>query len=142
MGDSKDTFNQEMKVLIVDGVQEVLDSLSALVLELGFSDVRTTSSGTKALEMVEQGEVELVITDWSVPDLDGLEILKAIRANSKTSSLPVLMTASQQECENLLEAICEGVSSFLVLSDDQVEDKNALKLRLESVLKIDRFVQD
>ena len=142
MGDSKDAFNQEMKILIVDGVQEVLDSLSALVLELGFSDVQTTSSGTKALELVEQGEVELVITDWSVPELDGLDILKAIRANSEISSLPVLMTACEQESENLLEAICEGVSSFLVLSEDQAEDKNSLKLRLESVLNIDRHLQD
>lgn len=135
----KTTLDPELKVLIVDDLAETSNSLGALLREMGFANVQTRADSTEALEMVEQGEVELLITDWSIGGSTGLELLEQIRKNPTAKTLPVVMTATEEDSENLLSAICAGVSSLLVLEQDLEAIKEALRLRIETVFGVDPY---
>lgn len=132
-------LNQHLKVLVVDGLQESLTAVALLLRELGFLNIETTTDGARALEKVLDGQVELLIADWSIPQVSGLELLTTIRAQDDLAGLPIVMTAAMAERENLVAAICAGASSLLVLSDDIPALKESLRLRLETVFDVDPF---
>ena len=80
---------------------------------LGYTDVATVGSGAEALEIFAQEEVNFLITDWNMPEMTGLELIKAIRSGEKNPDLPVMMVTAEGEMEKMREASEVGVKGYL-----------------------------
>ncbi len=89
-------MDQNAKILIVDDMQTMRRLLKSALNDLGYANVVDAEGGTTALSLLESGDYSLVITDWNMPDMEGIDVLKAVRANDKLKHIPVLMGGSQK----------------------------------------------
>lgn len=101
-----------MKILIVDGQEFMRKTLKDTLLQVGFKNIVTAESGADAL--TKMAEIEFVIADWNIGDIDGLELLKKIRSDAKTKSLPFLMVMSEADQAKVISAVKAGANNFLV----------------------------
>jgi len=104
----------DSKILIVDDMQTMRRLLKSALTDLGFTDVTDVDGGRTALAMLEKGSFELVITDWNMPDMAGIDLLKAIRADERLKDLPVLMVTAEAKKEQIMEAARAGVNGYVV----------------------------
>lgn len=125
------------KVLVVDDMSTMRKYVKQCLGGLGFSNIVEADDGDSAWAEVvrglEQGApVELIITDWNMPRLAGIEFLRMVRADERTCALPVLMVTAEGKQEQILEAIQAGVSAYLVkpFTADGLEDRLKLALRV------------
>jgi len=102
------------KILIVDDMQTMRRLLKSALTDLGFTDVTDVDGGRTALAMLEKGNFELVITDWNMPDMAGIDLLRAIRANERLKDLPVMMVTAEAKKEQIMEAAQAGVNGYVV----------------------------
>lgn len=131
--DEIEQIDKDIKILIVDELLDVVEEVRQSLLQLGFSNVEQASDGAEALKRLQKGDYQFVIADWSLPTVAGIDLLKAVRADDSLKNLPFVMLASQDDCENLVEAIREGVSNFLI----RPFDKEDMLSRLEVVFKVE-----
>lgn len=103
-----------MRILIVDDARIMLEVTSHILKQIGFEDVVQADDGKSALEMLQDSTFDLVITDWYMPKVDGLDLLKRIRSGKKTSNIPVLMVTSESAQPQILRAVAAGVTSYIV----------------------------
>jgi two-component system, chemotaxis family, chemotaxis protein CheY len=82
--------------------------------ELGYANVQEADDGNTALPMLKNGNFDFVITDWNMPQMPGLELLKAVRADEKLKHLPVLMVTAEAKREQIVEAAQAGVSGYVI----------------------------
>ena len=104
----------KMKILVVDDFSTMRRIVRNLLKELGFVNVDEAEDGAIALQKLRSGEFELVVTDWNMPNMDGLQLLQAIRANPSLSNLPVLMITAEAKRENIITAAQSGASGYIV----------------------------
>ncbi|MBI3805826.1 MAG: response regulator [Nitrospirae bacterium] len=107
-------LDPNMKVLVVDDMSSMRRIIKNTLKQLGFPNVDEAEDGAKALEKVRSEPFDLVISDWNMPIMNGLDLLKAIRQDAKISSLPVLMVTTEAEMDHILEAIRSGVNSYIL----------------------------
>jgi two-component system chemotaxis response regulator CheY len=107
-------FNPEMDVLIVDDASAMRRIVRGLLWELGFKNVRDAENGQLGLDELAKRKADLVVLDWNMPVMTGIELLRAIRADDKLKDLPVLMVTAEAKKENIVEAIEAGVSNYIV----------------------------
>lgn len=100
------------KILIVDAQEFMRTSLKDNLHHVGFKNIITAESGEDALTKLT--DVEFVIADWDIGELNGLELLKKIRANAKTKTLPFLMVMSAADQAKVIDAVKAGANNFLV----------------------------
>jgi len=81
---------------------------------LGFSNTSEADDGTTALPMLKGGNFDLLITDWNMPGMQGIDLLKEVRADANLQSLPVLMVTAEQKKEQIVEAAQAGVNGYIV----------------------------
>ena len=103
-----------MKVLIVDDFSTMRRIIKNLLRDLGFTNTHEADDGTTALPMLQGGGFDLLITDWNMPGMRGIELLKTVRADEALSSLPVLMVTAESKRDHIVEAAQAGVNAYVV----------------------------
>jgi two-component system chemotaxis response regulator CheY len=103
-----------MKILIVDDFSTMRRIVRNLLKQLSFNNVDEAADGDVALEKLKEGSYDFVITDWNMPNMTGLELLKAIRSDDNLKALPVLLITAEAEKENVVLAAEAGVNDYIV----------------------------
>ncbi len=108
--------NPDINILIVDDMAAMRKILKTLLAQLGYKNVDEAEDGKQALEKLRQNpdKYGLVITDWNMPNMTGIELVQAIRSDEKLKHLPVLMVTAEAKKENVLMAIKAGVNNYIV----------------------------
>ncbi|MDR2787778.1 MAG: chemotaxis response regulator CheY [Candidatus Accumulibacter sp.] len=104
----------KMRILVVDDFSTMRRIVRNLLKELGFSNVDEAEDGAIALQKLLGGGFQFVVTDWNMPNMDGLQMLQAVRANPSLSHLPVLMITAEAKKENIIAAAQAGASGYIV----------------------------
>ncbi len=107
-------MDTNMKILVVDDFPTMRRIMRNLLKELGCSNVDEAEDGSMALEKLKGDKFDFVITDWNMPKMTGIELLKAIRADDSLKGLPVLMVTAEALQDNVVEAVQAGVSNYIV----------------------------
>ncbi|WP_124704893.1 response regulator [Sulfuriferula sp. GW1] len=102
-----------MKILVVDDFSSMRRMLRSLLRELGHAHTEEAEDGVAALEKLHAGHFDMVITDWSMPNMTGIELLREIRRDSALRHLPVLMVTAEALPENIAEAHNAGASGYI-----------------------------
>ncbi len=103
-----------MKILIVDDFSTMRRIIKNLLRDLGYNNVQEADDGNTALPMLKSGKFDFLITDWNMPGMTGIELLKAVRADEQLAKLPVLMVTAEQKREQIIEAAQAGVNGYIV----------------------------
>jgi len=103
-----------MKILIVDDFPTMRRIIKNLLKDLGFENVDEAEDGAIGLEKLRNGSFDFVVSDWNMPNMDGLTMLQQIRADPNLSSLPVLMVTAEAKKENIIAAAQAGASGYVV----------------------------
>jgi len=103
-----------MKILIVDDFSTMRRIVRNILKQLGFINIEEAEDGDVALEKLKNGTFEFVITDWNMPNMTGLDLLKNIRADEKLKDTPVLIVTAEAEKENVVQAAQAGVNDYIV----------------------------
>ena len=103
-----------MRVMIVADFSTMRRIIKNLLSDLGFNNTVEAEDGHSALAVLRQDAVELVITDWNMPGMSGIELLRAIRADAKFRALPVLMVTAEAKSEQIIEAAQAGVNGYII----------------------------
>lgn len=106
--------NKNLKILVVDDFPTMRRIIRNLLKDLGYENVDEAEDGAMGLEKLRNGSFDFVVSDWNMPNLDGLEMLKEIRADDKLSKLPVLMVTAEAKKENIIAAAQAGASGYVV----------------------------
>jgi two-component system chemotaxis response regulator CheY len=105
----------EMKVLVVDDFVTMRRITKTLMKQLGYTNMVEAEDGKQALDMLQKdSSIEFVISDWNMPNMTGLELLQAVRADEKLKKLPFLMVTAEAEQENIMAAVKSGVSNYVI----------------------------
>ena len=107
-------MNKNLKILVVDDFSTMRRIVRNLLNELGFQDITEADDGSTALPLLKAGSFDFVVTDWNMPGMPGIELLKAIRADDKLRHLPVLMVTAEAQREQIIEAAKAGVSGYII----------------------------
>jgi len=107
-------MTSEMKFLVVDDYSTMRRIVKNLLHDLGYLQVCEADDGNTALPMLKAGNFEFLITDWNMPGMPGLDLLKAVRADAKLAKLPVLMLTAEAKREQIIEAAQAGVSGYVI----------------------------
>ncbi len=122
--------DKNMKVLIVDDYQTMLRILRNLLKQLEFLNVTDASDGTKALEALRKEPFGLIISDWNMVPMTGIQLLREVRADPKLKHIPFIMITAESKSENVITAKEAGVSNYIV----KPFNAETLKAKLVSVL--------
>lgn len=104
----------KMKFLVVDDFSTMRRIVRNLLKELGFANVDEAEDGVVALQKLEAGDFDFVVTDWNMPNMDGLMLLQRIRQSPSHRHLPVLMITAEAKKENIIAAAQAGASGYIV----------------------------
>jgi two-component system chemotaxis response regulator CheY len=103
-----------MKFLVVDDFSTMRRIVRNLLKELGFTNVQEAEDGVDALGKLRGGDFDFVVSDWNMPNMTGIELLRSIRADATLKHLPVLMVTAEAKRENIIEAAQAGASGYVV----------------------------
>lgn len=103
-----------MKILIVDDFSTMRRIIKNLLRDLGFNNTAEADDGTTALPMLKTGQFQFLVTDWNMPGMQGIDLLKAVRAEENIKTLPVLMVTAEQKREQIVAAAEAGVNGYIV----------------------------
>lgn len=103
-----------MKILIVDDFSTMRRITKNLLRELGFNNTHEADDGLTALPMLQSGSFDFLITDWNMPGMEGLELLKIVRKDPNLKTTPVLMVTAESKRELIMEAAKSGVNGYIV----------------------------
>jgi len=106
--------DMNINILIVDDYKTMLRIVRSLLNQIGFNNIDEATDGAMALEKIKEKKYELVISDWNMEPMTGLELLKNIRANEKTKDVPFIMVTAESKTDNVIEAKEAGVSNYIV----------------------------
>ncbi len=103
-----------MKILIVDDFSTMRRIIKNLLRDLGFTNVDEADDGNSALPMLQTGKYDFLVTDWNMPGMTGIDLLKAVRADNGLKSLPVLMVTAEAKRDQIVAAAQAGVNGYVV----------------------------
>ena len=106
--------NANMKILVVDDFQTMRRIIRNYLRQLGFNNVEEAEDGDVALEKLIETQFDFVITDWNMPKMTGIDLLKKIRAENNFKNIPVLIITAEAEKENVVQAAQAGVNDYIV----------------------------
>jgi two-component system chemotaxis response regulator CheY len=106
--------DKNMKILVVDDFSTMRRIIKNLLRELGFTNTSEADDGSTALPMLKTGNFDFVVTDWNMPNMEGIELLRAIRADPELQKMPVLMVTAEAKREQIIEAAEAGVNGYIV----------------------------
>ncbi len=101
------------KILLVDDVASMRNMAKSILWDAGFKNIKDTDNASTAFESIKRNKVDLVICDWEMPGMNGLDLLKKVRNEESTSSTSFLMLTASSNIEHVKEAIAEGVTDYI-----------------------------
>lgn len=107
-------MDKNMKILVVDDFSTMRRIIKNLLRDLGFTNVQEADDGTTALPMLQGGDFDFLVSDWNMPGMTGIDLLRAVRADPKLASLPVLLVTAESKREQIIEAAEAGVNGYVV----------------------------
>ncbi|QQX87561.1 chemotaxis response regulator CheY [Cupriavidus necator] len=107
-------MDKSIKILVVDDFPTMRRIIRNLLKELGFVNVEEAEDGAAGLEKAKDGSFQFVISDWNMPNMDGLTMLQAIRADANIAKIPVLMVTAEAKKENIIAAAQAGANGYVV----------------------------
>jgi two-component system chemotaxis response regulator CheY len=121
-----------MKFLVVDDFSTMRRIIKNLLIDLGYANVTEADDGATALPMLQAGNFDFLITDWNMPGMPGLDLLKAVRADARLAKIPVLMLTAEAKREQIIEAAQAGVNGYVIKPFTAVTLKEKIDKILES----------
>lgn len=114
-----------MKILVVDDFATMRRILKNILKQIGFTDLHEADDGSTALEELKRSKYDLIIADWNMPKMTGIELLRAVRASDEYKDIPFLMVTAEAQKQNVIEAVKAGVSNYVVkpFTADQISEK-------------------
>ena len=106
--------NTNMRVLIVDDFSTMRRIIKNILRQLGFNNIIEADDGTAAWEILTKDQVDFIISDWNMPQMTGIELLRKVRASEEFGDLPFLMVTAEAQQENIIEAVQAKVSNYIV----------------------------
>ncbi|MGN6120686.1 MAG: chemotaxis response regulator CheY [Rhodanobacter sp.] len=121
-------MDKNMKILVVDDFSTMRRIVRNLLVELGFSNplIQEADDGENAIAMLRSQPFDLVVTDWNMPNMTGIDLLKAIRAEASLKGLPVLMVTAENNRDQIIAAAQAGVNGYIVKPFNAVTLKEKL----------------
>jgi two-component system, chemotaxis family, chemotaxis protein CheY len=123
-------MSKDLRFLVVDDFSTMRRIIKNLLHDLGYANVTEADDGNTALPILQQGAIDFLITDWNMPGMPGLELLKAVRADAKLKAMPVLMLTAEAKREQIVEAAQAGVNGYVIKPFTAV----TLKEKLDKIL--------
>ncbi|TAJ07455.1 MAG: response regulator [Nitrospirae bacterium] len=116
-----------MKIMVVDDMSTMRRIVKNVLKQLGFTNVEEAENGKEALEKLKGEPYGFVVSDWNMPVMTGIDMLRAIRADEALKQIPVLMVTAEAQKENIIEAVQAGVSNYIVkpFTAEALQDKMA-----------------
>ena len=124
-------LDKNMKILIVDDFSTMRRIIKNLLRDLGFTNTVEADDGTTALPILNQGHIDFLVTDWNMPGMTGIDLLRHVRADEKLKHLPVLMVTAEAKREQIIEAAQAGVNGYVVKPFTAL----ALKEKIEKIFE-------
>lgn len=117
--------DKNMKILLVDDFKTMLKLTASLLQQMGFRNIDEATDGTMALQKLKDHKYDLVLSDWNMEPMTGLDLLKAIRADSGLKHIPVVLITAESKPENIIAAKQAGVNNYIVkpFNADTLKDK-------------------
>lgn len=103
-----------MKILIVDDMVTMRRIVKNVLKQLGFSNIDEAENGQDGLQKLKSSKYDFVVSDWNMPVMTGIDMLRAIRADEQLKAIPVLMVTAEAQQKNLVEAVQAGVSNYII----------------------------
>ena len=107
-------FDTSIKVLVVDDFATMRRIVKGVLKQLGFNDIIEAEDGIMAMKELQKEKVGLIVSDWNMPNMTGLDLLKAVRADAELKDTPFLMVTAEGQKENVVQAVQAGVSNYIV----------------------------
>lgn len=124
-------MDKNMKILIVDDFATMRGIIKNLLRDLGFTNVAEADDGHTALPVLRSGSFDFLITDWNMPIMTGLDLLKAVRGDAKLAKLPVLLVTAEAKRDQIVEAAQAGVNGYVV----KPFTANTLKEKIDKIFE-------
>jgi two-component system, chemotaxis family, chemotaxis protein CheY len=124
------SVDMNMNILIVDDYKTMLRIIENLLKQLGFKNIISATDGSEALRKLQEAPMGLVISDWNMQPMTGLQLLKEVRANDKLKATPFIMVTAESKTENVVAAKEAGVNNYIV----KPFNAETLKMKLVSVI--------
>lgn len=117
--DAQSMYSPTSKILIVDDMPTIVDLLKIQLKALGFRFIYEANDGDQAIQFLNRhfaarGEIDLIISDWNMPNVSGLEFLKLVRSTPEWKKIPFILLTSEGEREQVTEAVLAGVTSYIL----------------------------
>ena len=104
----------DTRVLVVDDFESMRRIVGQLLREMGFRDITLADDGATALALLREDDFGLLLTDWHMPQMDGLDLVRAVRADPRLNAIPILMVSAEATREQIIEAVRAGVNGYVV----------------------------
>ena len=124
-------MSKDMKFLVVDDFSTMRRIIKNLLNDLGYANVTEADDGQTALPILQAGGIDFLVTDWNMPGMPGLDLLKAVRSDPKLAKLPVLMLTAEAKREQIVEAAQAGVNGYVIKPFTAV----TLKEKIDKILE-------
>ncbi len=106
--------NTNMRVLVVDDFSTMRRIIKNILRQIGFNDIVEADDGQNAWEVLNRDKIDFIISDWNMPNMTGIELLRKVRGSEEFSDLPFLMVTAEAQQENIIEAVQAKVSNYIV----------------------------
>lgn len=106
--------DKNMTILVVDDFSTMRRIIKNILRQLGFSNIHEADDGTTAWETLNKTKIDFVISDWNMPNMPGIELLRKVRGSEEFAALPFLMVTAEAQQENIIEAVQAKVSNYIV----------------------------
>ena len=107
-------LHKNLRILVVDDFATMRRIIRKMLTDIGLTNIVDADDGTRAWDILERDQIEFVISDWTMPTMSGIELLKKVRADERFKNLPFLMVTAEANKEYVIEACKHGVSNYVV----------------------------
>jgi len=107
-------YNKEMRILVVDDFSTMRRIIKNILRQLGFNNIIEADDGSSAWETLNKDKIDFIISDWNMPKMPGIELLRKVRSSEEFVNLPFLMVTAEAQQENIIEAVQAKVSNYIV----------------------------
>lgn len=124
-------MDDSVKILIVEDMAAMRKILKDNLNKLGYMDIVETVDGKAALECLDEEEIDIILSDWDMPNMTGIELLREVRRKDAYKKLPFIMITAESQRENVIEAVESGVNDYIT----KPFDNEAISSKLDRLIK-------
>ena len=107
-------YDPSMRVLVVDDFSTMRKIVKNILRQLGFNNIVEADDGSTAWEVLQKDNIEFIVSDWNMPTMSGIDLLRKVRASEEYADIPFLMVTAEAQQENIIEAVQAKVSNYIV----------------------------